>query len=93
LKLFVLVFVRLHTSTFTLTTQVFNIRDAPLRNFAVSLIRKFLLTASMLGSLKRVFGRQRKIRNDGTAACEGSSSKDSKKQMSRDKLFKKHNKF
>jgi hypothetical protein len=90
-KLFVLVFVRLQK--FTLTTQVFNIRDAPLRNFAVSLTRKFLLTASMLGSLKCVFGRQRKIRNDATAACGESSSENLKKQMLPDKLFKKHHKF
>lgn len=64
MKLFVLVFIRLHK--FTLTTQIFKIRDVPLINFAVSLIRKFLLTASMLGSLKCVFERQRKLRNDAT---------------------------
>lgn len=62
MKLFVLVFVRLHK--FSLTTQGFKIRDVPLRNFAISLIRKFELTASILGSLKCVFGRQRTIRND-----------------------------
>lgn len=64
MKLFVPIFVRLHK--FTLTTQVFKIRDVPLRNFSVSLIRKFLLTASMLGSLKCVFERQRMIRSDAT---------------------------
>jgi hypothetical protein len=63
-KLFVLVFVLLNK--FSLTTQVFKIRNVPLRNFAISLIRKFELTASILGSLKCVFGRQWTIRNDAT---------------------------
>jgi hypothetical protein len=63
-KRFVLVPLRLHK--FSLTTQVFKIRDVPLRNLAISLIRKFELTASMLRSVKCAFGRQWTIRNDTT---------------------------